>query len=886
MDLATLRQHHPRLVYDGYAWQKTTSDLILTFSLTLEPDLQFRPQLIFRNLGPQILAQLEEGKGLDPQLDKLFFHLGLAEIPSYFKAACPREILIKHSGQITELDLPFWQDLLINGLGEFYYTNQIDFTAPDFISLKLEKLVAKNQPTNTSFRAVASSPLLIPVGGGKDSSTVLAILEEKKLTYDILLLAPHSPAATNIAELMQKQGHCQKIIVLERQIDSQLLELNRQGYFNGHTPFSAYLGFAGVTVAWLYGQKNILLGNEASSEEENLLYLGQKINHQYSKSLDFEQKFSHYVKKQLFQTSEAPTYRSLLRSFSELEITKQLCAFAKQDERFAKVLTTLRSCNVGQKQGIWCHNCPKCAFVFTMFAAFLDENIVSKQIFKENLFTKASLWQTFLDLAGLGDKKPFECVGTFAEVRQAIHLAWQRNQSGLPALRQLERLVSAHELLQKLKASSILILGFGREGQSSLAFLRQHFPDKKIAIADKEIRQVVADDKIVTHFGPSYLEKISDYQVIIKTAGIPLRTPEIRTAIASGTQVLSNTEIFFNLAPGKIIGITGTKGKSTTSSLTYQILKAAHPNTVLLGNIGAAPLEQLEKINGDTWIVDELSCHQLAELKVSPEIAIVLDIKPEHLDYYPDFAAYFEAKSPIARYQKKSDSLIYNPKLAASNRMATLSSAKKFKYTLAKTADSLVYEENGQIFYQDEAIITVVDIPLLGRHNLYNVMPAILCAKLLGVDNKTIATTIKSFRGLPHRLELVATVKGVKYFDDSIAVNPHATIMAVRSFPKNSVILLAGGYEREQDFTELATVLIEQQVKQVIALPTTGERLVQTLQGKVPSSNAANIETAVAMAQELAKAGDVVLLSPASASYNSFNNYEERGRAFATAIKQ
>lgn len=886
MDLATLRQRHPRLVYEGYSWQKTTTYLTLTFTLTLEPDLRFQPQLTFRDLKPEIMSQLEEGKALDSQIDKLFFHLGLAEIPSYFKAACPQEILIKHNGQISAADLPFWQDLLIKGLGEFYYTNQIDFTAANFIELKLEPVATKKQPAGAPLRVATSSPLLVPVGGGKDSSTVLAMLEEKKLPYDILLLAPHSPAAAAIAKLMQKQGHCQNIITLERKIDPQLLELNRQGYLNGHTPFSAYLAFASITIAHLYGQKHVLLGNEASSEEENLLYLGHKINHQYSKSLEFEQKFSRYVSENLFIEQKAPAYRSLLRELSELQITQQLCAYAATNPLFAKVLSTLRSCNVGQKAGSWCHNCPKCAFVYTMFSAYLDETVVSQQIFSENLFAKASLQQTFLDLSGLGDKKPFECVGTFAEVRQAIHLAWQRNRSGLPALRQLHRQVSAHELMQKLAVSSIVILGFGREGQSSLAFLRQHFPDKQIAIADEANKQITIDDKITTHFGPDYLKQLSNYQVIIKTAGIPLSISEIQAAQAAGAQVLSNTEIFFNLSPGKIIGITGTKGKSTTSALTYQILQAAHPNTVLLGNIGAAPLEQLEKIDQETWVVDELSCHQLAELKASPEIAIVLDIKPEHLDYYPDFASYFEAKTAIARYQKESDLLIYNPELAGSKQMAALSPAQKFTHTLTKTAGALVYEENGQIFYQNEAIIAVADIPLLGQHNLYNVMPAILCAKLLGINNQTIQTAIKNFRGLPHRLELVATIGGVKYFDDSIAVNPHATIMAVQSFKENPVILIAGGYERNQDFSELAAVLIKSQIKHLIALPTTGQRLLENLGDSIPSTQVENIEQAVQLAKQIAQAGDVVLLSPASASYNSFTNYEERGRAFATAIKK
>jgi hypothetical protein len=233
-------------------------------------------------------------------------------------------------------------------------------------------------------------------------------------------------------------------------------------------------------------KKNILLGNEASSEEENLIYLGHKINHQYSKSLDFEQKFAKYSQENLFTNEDSPKYLSLLRPLSELAITKKLTDLAKQDQRFAQILTTFRSCNIGQKDDRWCHNCPKCAFVFTMLAAYLDENFISRQIFQENLFTKSSLRQTFLDLAGFGDKKPFECVGTFAEVRQALLQAYQKSQEPAPLLQNLHKRISKNILMEKLAKKSILILGMGREGRSTLNFLRKHFPDKQIAIADEK----------------------------------------------------------------------------------------------------------------------------------------------------------------------------------------------------------------------------------------------------------------------------------------------------------------------------------------------------------------------------------------------------------------
>lgn len=892
MDLADLRHKHPRLTYDGFELEPKDRDLILSFHLSLEPDLHFTPTLKIKNLPQEILEQLKNKEKLDPAIDRLFFHLGLAEIPSYFKAACPPEILIKHQGQIQTKALEFWHDLLIKGLGEFYYQNQIDFTSPDFVKITIE--LNSNQTKETAqkniFQRQKGNSILIPVGGGKDSATVLGMIEERRLPYDILLLAPHAPAAKKIANLLQAKGSCQKIIEVERSIDPQLLELNKTGYFNGHTPFSAYLAFLSTVIAYLFGQEKILLGNEASSEEENLIYLDQKINHQYSKSLEFEKKFSSYSREFLFPKVEsAPQYLSLLRSLSELEITQRFCDLAKKDPRFKEILHTFKSCNVGQQKDIWCHNCPKCAFVFTMLSAYLDEKTVSQEIFQENLLDKAELKQTFLDLAGFGDKKPFECVGTFAEVREALMLNYQKNQKPSAFLREIKQKISAREMLSKLEKKSILILGMGREGFSSLEFLRQNFPSKKIAVADEQSKELPDQENLITYFGPNYLAHLDQYEVIIKTAGIPLQTPEIQKAIANGSEILSNTEIFFALSPSwRIIGITGTKGKSTTSKLIHEILQTTYKDAVLLGNIGAAPLSKLKQIQAETLVVAELSCHQLAELKVSPHVAVVLDIKEEHLDYYKDFASYFQAKSAIARYQKQNDYFIYNQHLSGASQMAELSMGQKLTHSLKDEGEALVSQKAEQIFYQNEAIIDRDDIPLLGEHNLYNVMPAIVVAKLFNVATDKIQEAIKGFANLPHRLQLIAEIDEVKYYDDSIAVNPHATIMAIKSFPKNSILLIAGGYERNQDFQELADVMAEYQVKALFALPTTGERLLKAAQAKFPLSTClvASMQEAVRLAKLEAKSGDVVLLSPASASYNSFANYEERGTAFANAVKE
>ena len=857
MQFAELRHRHPRLRYHGYTSQVTATDLILTFTLHLDPDITFHPQLTFINLPAEILAQVREAIPAD--LDRLFFHLGLAELPSYYKAACPPVIEIVHQGQISATDVPFWQNLLIQGLGEFYYQNQIDFTPDDFLQINLRTDTTQTPPRPTQFTAPTHrSKLLLPIGGGKDSSTLLCMVEEKNLPYDILLLAPHSPAAKTIAAHFQDNGNCQRIIEVKRTIDPQLLALNQNGYLNGHTPFSAYLAFASSTAGYLFGHDHIWLGNERSSEEENLIYRGHKINHQYSKSQEFEHKFRDYAQHSLKLTS--PVYRSALRAFSELEITAKLAHYVTQP-KFTPLLTMMRSCNVGQKRNQWCHRCPKCAFVFTMLSAYLDPEVVQQQVFHENLFAVPELAQTFLDLAGFGDKKPFECVGTFSEVQSALLMAWQKDAAGTPFLRTLVQKIKAQALMQKLEQSSILILGLGREGLSTLQFLRQHFPTKQLAVADAHDQSTVpniqTDSQLTRYFGDTYLQHLHEYDLIVKTAGIPISTPEIQAAIETGSSVTSNTQMFFDLCPAPIIGITGTKGKSTTSKLVYEIMQQHSSNTVLLGNIGEAPLNRIDQIKPDTIVVAELSCHQLAELDASPHISIVLDIKSEHLDYYKDFAAYFAAKSAIARYQKTNDYLIYNAELEGAAAMAKLSPANKLTHSLSnQSAHAFVKDE--QIYVQmpeqtsPKPLLKVADIPLIGRHNLYNVLPTILVATLMQVADTKIVTTIKQFRALPHRLEIVAEHQQVKYINDSIAVNPHATIMAVRSFPSASVILLAGGYERNQDFSELVQVLVQQKVKHVIALPTTGERLhQQAKQAGLASTLVPDLATSVKLAPTL-----------------------------------
>lgn len=497
MTLNKLRQLHSSLNYYGYQLSWQNNNLTVVYQLTLLPQINFQPRLVIRNVTQKKLAQA------DPDiLDKLFFNLGLAEIPSYWKAACPQKIIIHPANAnqyLSQKQLAWWHDLLIQGMGEFYFTNQIDFSQNDFVSLETftqEKLLLKIREKKPNFNPVKKllkkhgfnrkisldtnrstpPPYLVPIGGGKDSALVLGILDSVKENYGCLLLEPHSPAAKQIIQLSQAK----QTITCQRTIDPALLELNKTGYLNGHTPFSAYLAFASTLVAYLFNYQTILLANERSANEGNQQFHGMTINHQYSKSYDFETKFRQYADEYLFKEIKnqsgvgeqsslpkagkqkqahcpkameqicRPEYLSFLRPLWEIQIAK---LFAK----YPKYHSIFKSCNVGQQRGVWCEKCPKCLFVFTMLFPFIDLEKLTSQIFSHNLFEDTSLVKTGLELAGFNQQKPLECVGTFAETQAAFYLALQKYQKSRQELPVVLKKVNAFNN-HNLKKSSQKIL--------------------------------------------------------------------------------------------------------------------------------------------------------------------------------------------------------------------------------------------------------------------------------------------------------------------------------------------------------------------------------------------------------------------------------------------
>jgi len=470
--------------------------------------------------------------------------------------------------------------------------------------------------------------------------------------------------------------------------------------------------------------------------------------------------------------------------------------------------------------------------------------------------------------------------------------------------------------LSELKDSSVLILGLGREGQSTWRFLRALFPDKILGAADRlplaELPREAADllrgdSRARLHLGPEYLAGLSQYDVIVKSPGIPATLPAYARAVAEGRRITSQTDLFFSNCPGTIIGVTGTKGKSTTASLIHAILKqagrkafmvgdtGARPldlrKAFLVGNIGVPALDLLSQADQESLFVYELSSHQLEGLRQSPHIAVLLNIVPEHLDYYESFAQYVAAKENIARYQGKRDWLVYDADHALPREIAWRSPGQRLACSLealsvpgcAAVGDSIVYA----LGEEWQGKIAVREVPLPGRFNLLNVAAAVGVGRLLGVEPGEIVEAVRRFQPLEHRLERVGTYGGITFYNDAIATVPEATIAALDTLGEDVETILLGGADRKLDFSLLAERLLRSNIRTAILFPPTGSRIWRAICALEPAAEARftrffveSMEEAVALAKEHTTQGKICLHSPASPSFGLFRDYRDRGEQF------
>lgn len=453
------------------------------------------------------------------------------------------------------------------------------------------------------------------------------------------------------------------------------------------------------------------------------------------------------------------------------------------------------------------------------------------------------------------------------------------------------------KLLNYLENKKILILGFGKEGESSYLFLRKHFPEKKLEIVDKNMNlltdkpYLLEDINVEVVLGEDYFRDIDYFDIVLKTPGISLKDFDISKF---ENKITSQLELLLEFVPCYTIGVTGTKGKSTTSSLIYQMIKEQGKDVMLLGNIGEPIFNDIDDMKKDTILVLELSSHALEFVKKSPNIAILLDIYEEHLDHYSSMEKYIEAKFNVAKFQSENDIFIYN----ASNRYmqefnfdykksdyAIIEEDSELSKTLNLKSDNYVLINEDRIYFNKTKLFdSKLNMQLKGKHNENNVLFVLTVAKILNLDMEKAKNTIENFKNLEHRMEFVAEINDVKYYNDSIATIPEATINAVDAL-KNVNTLLVGGKDRGIELNSLYEYLKKSNIENIICLPKTGEYVYNNLKDTNKKCYLVkDMPEAVKLAKEVTKPNTICLLSPAASSYGYFKNFEERGKIYKECV--
>lgn len=764
---------------------------------------------------------------------------------SYFKLYCPSEIVLS-SDPISEKQAEFWNVIYGRGLGEFYYRNGLDPNGTIRFPYEADEV---SRPVVMSRKDRA----LVGIGGGKDSIVAGELLKGNGYGFSTFLVETQksSPISESVAKEMGVPS-----VTVRRLLDGKLFE-SHEGAYQGHIPVSAVFAFIGYLTAVLYDYSYVVVGNEKSSDFGNVRVGDTDVNHQWSKSSEFERLFREYTGNFL---SPDITYFSLLRLFHEIRIAELFSEYPEYFRLFSSCNRTVRI-HRERPETKWCGECPKCVFAFTILSPFIPKKALVP-IFGRNLYDDERLLPSFADILGFGGMKPFDCVGTFEESQSALYLA-RESYAGSAVMRAyLGRIADPERLVGEVFGTSpapmvparfallgmrnVLILGYGKEGKTTERYLRELFPDLGIDIADK-----VTD--------PAYLERQKEYDFAIKTPGIPKRLVSIPYTTA--------TNIFFSQVRNIVVGVTGSKGKSTTASLIHAILKEAGLKTRLLGNIGTPMLGiMLGPVDPDEILVVELSSYQLDDISYSPDIAVVLNLFPEHMDYHDGVGRYYEAKRNILKYQVPGGSFVYNGNDETLRLWESVEGVARISFSGTDDA-------------QED-----IETRLKGNHNRDNIAAALAVAGIFGIPEDVSKRAIAAFEPLPHRLQNIGSYRSITFYDDAISTTPESTMMALQAIPDVDTILL-GGEDRGYDFTRLEDALREKGARNVVLFPDSGPRILRTRDG-FNVLETSSMEEAVAFAYAHTKRGGVCLLSAASPSYSLWKNFEEKGDQYRECVER
>lgn len=408
-----------------------------------------------------------------------------------------------------------------------------------------------------------------------------------------------------------------------------------------------------------------------------------------------------------------------------------------------------------------------------------------------------------------------------------------------------------------------LILGYGREGRSTLRFLRKYFPELSLGIADRNENLEFEDTDAELHLGKDYLQAIEKYDLIFKSPGVS--TGNLHLGITE--KITSQTDMFLQIFGKQIIGITGTKGKSTTSTLVYHLIKSAGRDVILVGNVGVPAFDALEKIGKKTLVVYELSAHQLEYVHHSPHVAALINLYPEHLDYFHDQQAYRAAKLNIFKYQQEHDAAVCGMPVETGRACYTMKSNQE------EIMDLLGKNISGS------ELLKMAH--LKGQHNLGNLLLALRVVQFTGIPAKDSYRHLFTFQPLPHRLEHIGKFGGIDFYNDSISTVPQSTMAAVSSL-ENLDVLILGGYDRGLDYSELVDFLVNSAVGNFFFLGKAGSRMYEIFRKRGEGKKLVEAERLEEVFEILAQMPQIksCLLSPAAASYDQFTNFEHRGDHF------
>jgi UDP-N-acetylmuramoylalanine--D-glutamate ligase len=439
----------------------------------------------------------------------------------------------------------------------------------------------------------------------------------------------------------------------------------------------------------------------------------------------------------------------------------------------------------------------------------------------------------------------------------------------------------------------VLVVGLGKSGVASALFLKAH--GARVTVSDTKPQDelkneipALLDQGITVETGGHGERTFRGQDLIVVSPGVPVDSPFLVQARSLGEKVIGEIELAAEFFPGKIVAITGSNGKTTTTTLAGEILAAGGFSTVVGGNIGTPAISLVGQATADTTAVLEVSSFQLETIQTfRPQIAIVLNVTPDHLDRHRTFAAYTDAKARIFENQRPEDFAVLNSDDPTCVEMATKTKAGVFWFSRKNEVKQGAYVREGHILFRDSKrqreIMLLSEIPLKGAHNVENVLAAVCVGVLSAVEPAQIRKAVVNFRAVEHRLEYVATIRGVEYYNDSKATNVDATIKALESFPAN-IHLILGGKDKGSDYSVLND-LLRQRVKRVYAIGAAAAKIEGQIEGAAEIVHAETLANAVRRASESAQPGDIVLLAPACASFDQFRSYEQRGKVFKETVR-